>query len=125
MIKAGILSFSDGRYRVHEGLQPYISECANRIKQALEGTGQVQVVNDQEVIHDAELARTRAKNMLAQDIDALILNVPVFAFPNFSAIAASLQQAPCVAIAPVNGKLPGLGGLQAAVNLITQAGGYC
>ena len=60
--------------------------------------------------------------MVTKNLDAVILNIPVFAFPNFSVIATYFQQVPCLAIAPENGKLPGLGGLQAAVNMMRQVG---
>jgi enoyl-[acyl-carrier protein] reductase I len=38
MIRGGVLSVSDGRKRVHDGLAPYIAEQAGRIKAALEAT---------------------------------------------------------------------------------------
>ena len=41
MIRVGVLSVSDGRKRVHDGLMPYIAEQANRIKAALEATGEI------------------------------------------------------------------------------------
>ena len=125
MIRVTILSVSDGRERVHESLLPYIEECAGRIKKALETTGEVTATIASPIISDAELARSQGLAVAAGNPDAVILNVPVFAFPNFSLIAASLQQAPLLAIAPVNGKLPGLGGLQAAVNAIRQVGLSC
>lgn len=125
MIKVGILSFSDGRKRVHDSLQPYIQECENKIEHALKQTGNVDVYTGKEVIWNVELANIEARYMVSKQVDALILNVPVFAFPNFSAIAAYLQNTPCIAIAPVNGALPGLGGLQAAVNMIRQVNVKC
>lgn len=125
MIKAAILSFSDGRGRVHESLEPYILACEQRIKNELEKTGEVIVETVDEVIFDSRKARELSLKLAAGNPDAVILNIPVFAFPNFSLIAASFQHVPLLAIAPVNGKLPGLGGLQAAVNLIRQMGMKC
>ena len=125
MIKVAILSFSDGRKRVHDTLEPYIQEQAERIKAALEKSGEVEVQLAGEILWNNALARSQAIATLARYPDAVILNIPVFAFPNFAMIAASLQTAPCLAIAPVNGKLPGLGGLQAATNAIRQVGLQC
>lgn len=125
MIKVGILSFSDGRKRVHDNLAPYIGECEQRIRIALEKTGEVETYIAGGIIYNAELAKEYSKTIAAMGIHAVILNIPIFAFPNFSCIAASLQNIPILAIAPVNGKLPGLGGLQAAVNMIRQVGGKC
>lgn len=125
MIKVGILSFSDGRKRVHDTLEQYIIDCQLRVKKALEKTGEVEVFTVDDIIYNAELARDMAAEISAKKLDAVILNVPVFAFPNFSVIASYLQSIPCIAIAPVNGKLPGLGGLQAAVNAVRQVGLKC
>lgn len=125
MIKVTVLSFSDGRERVHDALVPYIDEQAQRIKTSLEKTGEVKVEIVDEIVWNNELAKSAARTALTTFPDALIFNIPVFAFPNFSMIAASLQSVPCLAIAPINGKLPGLGGLQAATNAIRQVGMQC
>lgn len=125
MIRVGILSVSDGRERVHEGLRPYILECEQHLRATLAATGEVELIDGGEVIYNNAAAKEIALSLASARPDAVIINVPVFAFPNFSLIAASLQTVPCLAIAPVNGKLPGLGGLQAAVNAIRQAGMQC
>lgn len=125
MIRVAVLSLSDGRKRVHDSLVEYIKECENKIVAALRKTGEVDVFVMDEVIYNAELARIESKKAASLDIDAVILNIPVFAFPNYSAIVSLFQQVPILAISPVNGKLPGMGGLQAAVNMIRQIGGKC
>ena len=126
MIKVGILSFSDGRTRVHENIKNYIDECQKKIQFSLEETGEVEVYCGSKIICNAKLAKTQAVEMSSKGIDAVVLNIPVFAFPNYSVIAAYLlQTVPCIAISPVNGKMPGLGGLLAAVNAIRQVGLKC
>jgi len=125
VIRVGVLSLSDGRKRVHDGLAPYITEQANRIKAALEVTGEIEVALAEEIVWHPELARSQSSAIAAWRPDAVILNVPVFAFPNLSVLAARCQSVPLLAIAPVNGTLPGLGGLQAATNSIRQLGRQC
>ena len=126
MIRVGILSFSDGRARVHDTLCAYIGECQAHLRRTLEATGEVEVLAEQEQIHDNASAADAAQRMCALRPDACVLNVPVFAFPNFAAIAARvLGDTPLLAIAPENGLYPGLGGLQAAVGFIRQSGGQC
>ncbi len=125
MIRVGLLSFSDGRQRVHESLAAYIREQEIRIASALEKTGEVEVISADEIAWHPDLARSQSRAVAARQPDAVVLNVPVFAFPNLSVIAASFQHVPCLAIAPINGKLPGLGGLQAASNAIQQVGMQC
>lgn len=124
-IKVGILSFSDGRERVHKSLEPYIKECEAQIVQKLQSVDEIEVITGSEIIWNNKLAKRIGLEMTRKNIDACILNVSVFAFPNFSAIAAGLQNVPLVAIAPINGMMPGLGGLQAATNMIHQEGGHC
>ncbi|MGE4282980.1 MAG: L-fucose/L-arabinose isomerase family protein [Clostridia bacterium] len=122
MIKLGILSFSDGRKRVHDSLVPYIKECEERIKVQLELTDEYEIITGDEIIWNAELAREQAKKMNSYFVDGIILNVPVFAFPNLVLITATVADGPYLAIAPVNGELPGLGGLLAATNLLKENG---
>jgi len=125
MITVGILSFSDGRERVHNSLAPYIKECEDNLKAVLEGTEKVRVITASGIICNSRLAAEMAEEMVSHHPDAIILNIPVFAFPNFAAIAVTLLNVPVLAISPVNGAMPGLGGLQAAVNMIRQTGGKC
>ncbi|MEA5011864.1 MAG: L-fucose isomerase [Angelakisella sp.] len=124
-IKVGLLSFSDGRESVHQSLCNYIDDCAKQIKAELEKTGQVDVVTASCVIAGNEDAKKYALELKAQMPDAVIFNVPVFAFPNFSLISATVLKLPILAISNVNAGLPGLGGLQAACNLINQCGYPC
>ena len=123
-IKVGLLSFSDGRPSVHDSLKEYIAGQAAAIKAALEATGWVQVVEG-EIIHSNGMAREQALAMKALLPDAMIFNVPVFAFPNFSLVAESVLRLPTLILSNVNGGLPGLGGLQAACNLLRQCGYPC
>ncbi len=123
-IKVGLLSFSDGRSSVHDSLKDYIAQQATAIKTALEATGQVQVLEG-DIIHGNGMARTEALALKAQLPDAVVFNVPVFAFPNFALVAQSVLQLPVLVISNVNGALPGLGGLQAATNLLRQCGYPC
>jgi L-fucose isomerase len=125
MIRVGILSVSDGRQRVHQSLEPYILEQANRIAQTLASTGEVETIAAPQVVCDPESAKSQAATLAAANPDAVIINVPVFAFPNYAMLVAHLLPLPCLAIAPINGKLPGLGGLQATVNAIRQTGKQC
>ncbi len=126
MIKVTLLSFSDGRARVHDSLNDYIIGCRDTISHALTDTGEVTVVCPEQTISSNALAEEAAGWALGQKPDACILNVPVFAFPNFAGIVARvLADMPKLAIAPVNGLYPGLGGLQAAAGFIRQTGGHC
>jgi L-fucose isomerase len=125
-MNVGILSFSDGRYRVHKDLSPYIQECENDLSKTLQDTGEVSVFKGREIIWNPELARDEAKQLLAHDVSAVIFNVQVFAFPYLSSIAAKiLEGVPILVFCTQNPGFPGLGGLQASVNMIRQTGMSC
>ena len=121
-IKVGLLSFSDGRESVHIGLAPHIQSRADAIRQAFEATGEVEIIEASQIVSSNGLARKCARELKSALIDAVILNVPIFAFPNFSVVAESVLQIPTLVISDVNAGLPGLGGLQAATNMLDQCG---
>ena len=59
MIRVGILSFSDGRNRVHAELEAYINECAQNIKKSLTKTNEVEIILGEEIVHNSELAESK------------------------------------------------------------------
>ena len=125
MIKIGILSFSDGRERVHRNLAPSIEKSALRIQKVLEESGRVKVVPAKEIIWRHAQAREQAQYITGQGVDGTILNLPVFAFPNLSRIAAQFAQGPLLAFSPRFGGLPGLGGMLGASAALEQTGIPC
>jgi L-fucose isomerase len=125
MDSIGIISFSDGRKRVHDGLAPYIKDVEDRLATAIEAGGEFTAVRGGEVVWNVDLAAAAALRLLGAGVAGIVLNVPVFAFPNFALVAALKGLGPYLAIAPANGKLPGLGGLLASSNLLTQNGIPC
>jgi L-fucose isomerase len=125
MIRIGLLSFSDGRERVHRSLAPGIAENARKLRKTLEETGEVQVVAADEIIWRHAQAREQAWALAARRTDGTILNVPVFAFPNLSRIAAACAQPPFLAFSPMFAGLPGLGGMLGAAAGLEQIGIPC
>jgi L-fucose isomerase len=63
-----------------------------------------------------------AAEMKGAGIEAAVFNIPVFAFPNFSLMAARLLELPVLLSSPQDGKLPGLGGIMAAHGGMAQIG---
>jgi L-fucose isomerase len=125
MIRIGILSFSDGRERVHKSLAPAIENSAQRIREKLESSGEFEVVNGTEIIWRHSQARDQARWLHSQHVDGTIFNVPVFAFPNLARIASHFAQQPFLAFSPNFGGLPGLGGMLGASNALEQGGIPC
>jgi len=125
MIRIGLLSFSDGRKRVHKSLTPIIEKTAGLIQQKLEETGLIEIVSASEIIWRHAQAREQGRYVAAKGVDGTILNVPIFAFPNLARIACQFAQAPFLAFSPVFGGLPGLGGMLSASNALEQVGIPC
>jgi L-fucose isomerase len=115
MIRLGLLSFSDGRDRVHAGLAPDIAEHQAHIVRLLEATGEILLTPAGTIVHSNDSARREARRLAALQLDGFIFNIPVFAFPNFVVLAAQLiGRAPFLLLGPHDPRYPGLTGLLAA-----------
>jgi L-fucose isomerase len=122
VIRVGLLSFSDGRERVHQGLTPDIRGHEAKIKAILEQTGQMQVVAASDIVHSAEGALRLAQEAAGQRLDAVLFNIPVFAFPSYPVIAAQAMRVPLLLLGPHDARYPGLGGLLGAAGALSQVG---
>jgi L-fucose isomerase len=122
MIRLGLLSFSDGRERVHEGLAPEIRKHERKIKEILEATGEIELVIADEIVHSAEAARQQSRQLASQYLDGTILNIAVFAFPNYVVLAAQEGRGPYLLLGPQDSRYPGLTGLLAAGGALNQVG---
>jgi L-fucose isomerase len=122
LIRLALLSFSDGRQRVHEALKADILAHQARIQEIAEQTGEIKILTGQEVICSTDLARQEAMRVDSLHPDGVIFNIPVFAFPNLSVIAASLLRAPFLLFGPQDPRYPGLGGLLGAAGALSQVG---
>jgi len=124
-MRIGILSFSDGREKVHKNLIPEIEKSRDTIVNFLQKQEGFEIVTGSQVIHTPNLARREAAALISKGVDAVIFNIPVFAFPNFALIAAKICQIPPLIYSPPNPKLPGIGGMLAAAGSLKQAGIKC
>ncbi len=122
MIRLGLLSFSDGRDRVHATLEPDIAQHQRRIAALLSGTGEAEVVTGDGIVHSNDSARAEARRLAAQGLDAVVFNIPVFAFPNYVVLAARLVgRSPILLLGPHDPRYPGLTGLMAAGGALHQS----
>jgi L-fucose isomerase len=120
--RTGLLSFSDGRYRVHKSLEQKIKLHAGVLAEAIDEDPLLEPVEASEIAYSSRLARAIAKEMRKADVEAAVFNIPVFAFPNFSLISARVLGLPVMLSSPKDGSLPGLGGIMAAHGAMSQAG---
>ncbi len=118
--RVGLLAFSDGRLRVHKTLEDTIKQHINVITEAINKDPLLEIVNPDDIAYSSKIARKIAKEMRQKDIEAAVFAIPVFAFPNFSVLAARVLDIPVLLSSPKDGKLPGLGGIMAAHGAMKQ-----
>ena len=120
--KVGLLSFSDGRLRVHQTLADTVRRHAAVLANALEQDPLLKVAESREICRSSRIAREMAREARQAGIDVALFNIPVFAFPNYSLLAARILELPVALSSPKDGTLPGLGGIMAAHGGMRQIG---
>lgn len=120
--RVGLLSFSDGRPSVHESLKEAIGRHASTLARAIERDPRLEAVPADDIIHSIAQGKAAARQMRAAGAEAVVFNIPVFAFPNYSLMAARLLEMPVLLSSAKDPKLPGLGGILAAHGAMAQIG---
>jgi L-fucose/D-arabinose isomerase len=120
--RVGLLSFSDGRLRVHESLRGAIERHEKTLLDAIGKDPLLAAIPASEIVHSIAHSRAAAAEMRTAGVEAAIFSIPVFAFPNYSLMAARLLGLPVLLNSPKDPTLPGLGGVMAAHGAMTQIG---
>jgi L-fucose/D-arabinose isomerase len=106
--RLGILGFSDGEPEVHEQLKGFVQATLDGIADALEKSGEVEVVRGDQLVNSVSLAKEESLKMVAKNLDGTIFSYGVFSFPNFSAIAAKNGKGPFLLAANLLPDWPGM-----------------
>ncbi len=120
--KVGLLTFSDGREYQHEQLLPTNKNYHQRVREAMEATGEVEVVAGREIIWSNRTANAEARYVASAGIDVVVFNYAIWCFPHLSAIAAQLVQRPILLFSNLNPGEPGMVGMLAAAGAMDQLG---
>ncbi|MBI2914730.1 MAG: L-fucose/L-arabinose isomerase family protein [Firmicutes bacterium] len=120
--KIGILTFSDGRERVHQTLLGENRRLLDGVIGALQASHEVDVVSGDEIIHTPDQARNQARKMIAEGVHGTIFNYSIWSFPHLSAIAANIAKGPILLLSNLNPGFPGLVGMLAAGGSLDQIG---
>ena len=112
--KIGIIGFSDGDPAVHAELKDIVQAQLDAIIKALEDSGKINVVAARKLVCSVESAKEEAEYMVANNVDGTIFCYGVFAFPNFSAIAAKFGKPPYLLASNLNPDWPGMVAMLAA-----------
>jgi len=120
-IKVGILTFGDGRDFLKEPLTPVNEKFLKEIKTRLEKDG-FEVITGDEVIWQNEIAAKGGRKMTAEGVDCVIFNFSVWAWPQYSRVAAQFCPKPILLFANFNPEYPGLVGMLANAGSLDQVG---
>ena len=118
----GIVGLSDGEPEVHAQLKGIVQEQVDAIARALRESGEIEVIEAEELVCSVRTAREQAEYLRKMDVDGTVLAYGVFAFPNFSAIVARNGKGPFLLAANLNPDWPGMVAMLAAGGALNHLG---
>jgi L-fucose isomerase len=121
MARVGLLSLSDGRSFVNQDLREFVHDVENHVVNALRAQGH-EVMVAGAIVEDNQLAVSEATSLAAAHPDITIFNIPVWAFPHFSVLAASQTPGPILLFSNISPQYPGMVGMLAAAGALDQIG---
>ena len=110
----GLIGFSDGDPDVHEQLKDVVQKQVDVIAEELRKDGRVDVIVADRLVNSVITAKEEAEKLKSKGVDGTIFSYGVFAFPNFSAIAAQNGKGPFLLAANLNPDWPGMVAMLAA-----------
>lgn len=121
MATVAVLTVSDGRPEVHAGIVDFAAGVEARVVATLRSAGH-RVVTGEAVVWTNELAVAESRRLADQRPDLTILNIPVWAFPHFTVLAANETPGPLTLFSNVDPQYPGMVGMLAAAGALDQLG---
>lgn len=119
-IRVGLLTIGDGRDFLKDKLDPINDRFQKKVKKTLEDQG-FDVVSADKVIDSNKLAVAYGKMMRAEDVDAVVINYCVWAWPSYARMAAQFCPQPVIMFSNYFEEKPGLVGMLAGVGSLDQA----
>lgn len=121
MTTIGLLTVSDGRPSVQSDVSAFVAESEQRLADALTARG-FAVVRADEILGSNAVAVREARRMAAARPDLTVINIPVWAFPHFTMLAAGETDGPLALFSNLDPKYPGMVGMLAAGGALDQIG---
>lgn len=121
MGRIGLMTVSDGRPHVHRDIEEFEIRVQERIAGALEAKGH-EVLTVGAPVHSNEGAVAAARQLAAAYPDLTLVNIPVWAFPHFTMLAAEETQGPLALFSNIDPRYPGMVGMLAAGGGLDQIG---
>jgi L-fucose isomerase len=120
-IRVGVLDFGDGRSFLQAPLEPVNRQFRDALIQRLETDG-FEVVAGDGVIWQNDIAVRNGRRMAAENVDVVIFNFSVWAWPQYARVAGQFCPQPIVMFSTVNPQYPGLVGMLANAGSLAQSG---
>lgn len=121
MARVGVLTVSDGRRAVHDDVGAFGLGVEERLAAALGAAGH-EVVRAQSDVWSNVTAVAEARRIADARPDLAIINIPVWAFPHFSMLAARELTGPLLLFSSLDPQYPGMVGMLAAGGSLDQIG---
>lgn len=118
----GIIGLSDGDPVVHEQCKEIVQHQVEVIRAAIEKTGEIDVLVAENLVTSVASAKQEAEKLKAKGVDGTVFSYGVFAWPNFSAVAAKYGKGPFMLAAQLNPDWPGMVAMLAAGGALNQQG---
>ncbi len=121
MARIGILTMSDGRPTVYSELEDFAKSTQQRLAAALRDRGH-EVRRAERIVGSSEAAVAEARLLADWRPDLALINIPVWAFPHFTMLAARELAGPLLLFSSLDPQYPGMVGMLAAGGGLDQIG---
>ncbi|MFB9909544.1 L-fucose/L-arabinose isomerase family protein [Allokutzneria oryzae] len=121
MARIGVISFSDGRDYVHEGIREFIAATEDKLVDRLTAAGH-EVVRGKEIVATNTGASAVARQVAAAGVDLTVFHYAVWAFPHFTMLAAGATPGPLLLLSNIDPVQPGMVGMLAGGGALDQIG---
>lgn len=121
MARIGVISISDGRDYVHNGIAEHIRTTEDKLVAELTAAGHT-VVRGSAAVSTNTLATSVAREIAAAGVDLTVLHYAVWAFPHFTMLAAGAIDGPLLLLSNIDPVQPGMVGMLAAGGALDQIG---
>ncbi|TCP44780.1 L-fucose isomerase [Tamaricihabitans halophyticus] len=121
MARIGVISISDGRPYVQEGVADFVASYQDQLVHHLTAAGHQVVVGSAQVTSNS-VATSVAREVDAAEVDLTVLHYAVWAFPHFTMLAAGQLRGPLVLLSTIDPVQPGMVGMLASGGALDQIG---
>lgn len=120
-IRVGVLTFGDGRSFLQEPLREVNQRFLQTLTGRLEADG-FEIITGTEVVWQNDIAVREGRRLAAENVDAVIFNFSVWAWPQYARVAAQFVPQPILMFSNINPEYPGLVGMLANAGSLDQVG---